>query len=233
MLGNGQFSVDVALEDNQSTEITITLDRNTRTLLKTRPSMNTVVSCEGIRDGTHSIYFRADGYASQWIKLDIADGKPKTTQYEVRLYRLRYVVMRAAFNMAGRRELTGPDVKELHQAFTHWTGPRFTPGTDWQIWQAGKGGAKKMRFGDTPWLDVHRYMKDFGFLPAAATEDYIDMIQAPETGYVGKEWQAVKGLTLYFRQNGNGGQNQGYGKLTIEDVTETPPPGVEVIMNKF
>jgi len=230
---SSQFVINLSLEGNKSDEVTISLDRNTRTLLKTRPTRNAVVSCADIRDGSHTIYLHADGYAAQWIKVEITDGKPKTRHYEVKLYRLRYVVLRTAFNLAGRRELTGPDVEEQRFAFTHWTGPKFTRGTDWQIWQAGSEGSDKDMFGDTPWLDPHRYGKGFGFLKPPTAQDYVEMTQAPESGYVGQDIKAVKGLTLYFRTQGSSSEDQGYGKLLIEDVTETPPADVEVQISKF
>ena len=41
--------------------------------------------------------------------------------------------------------------------------------------------------------------------------------------------KAEKGLTLFCRVEGNRKDGLGYGKVVVEDITETPPAGIKVI----
>jgi hypothetical protein len=115
--------------------------------------------------------------------------------------------------------LAGADVAEGRCAAAHWGQvPHF--GGDWQVWQRG----------DKLHLGFHRSGPNFGFaLPPQGTS-FNDLKEAPENDrYECKNTLAEKGLILFCRVNGNGPQDRCYGKILVEDVTEKPPPDVEVI----
>ncbi len=85
-------------------------------------------------------------------------------------------------------------------------------------------------FGDTPYLDFHRYSTGFGFAKPPAGVSYEKMTVAPESGYRCEDIKAEKGLVLYCRVNGNRAtKGLGYGKILVEDVTEIPPDDVRVL----
>jgi serine/threonine protein kinase/WD40 repeat protein len=224
ILNRSQIALDLSVEDDAADLITLTLEEKGPVLLKTKPGRDIVLDCSSIRDGAYHIYYWAKGCAVQWAKLDMLDGKPTLKSKQVKLYRLRYVIMKSVFNTSGSRELTGPDAKEELQAFTHLSSIH----SDARIMQ-NEAKYRPNAFGDTPWLDTRMYNSGFGFLKT--NQSYDSMTNAPDTGYVGREIEVVKGLTLYFRHYAGGQNRQGYGKLLIEDITDTPPPGFVVSAN--
>jgi hypothetical protein len=75
----------------------------------------------------------------------------------------------------------------------------------------------------------------FGLIKAAEGATFDNMTMAPQTGYVtnfgrtgANSAEATKGVLYYIRNHGGGATSavQSYGKLFIEDVTDTPPAGV-------
>jgi hypothetical protein len=135
------------------------------------------------------------------------------------------VVLRYAFNPLGDRDLKAESVEEERVAVSHWAGPASFSG-DWKIWQKS---SEKERFGAVPYLEFHRYATGFGFLRPPAGAKFEDMKEAPQAGYKCENQKAVKGLILYCRVNDNRREGLGYGKILVEDVTETPPAGVRII----
>ncbi len=218
------LSVELSLEDNAKAEVTATLDRQ-ETLQKVFPG-NVQLHLTMANDGHHHLYFHCPGYAAQWVYVDVADGKASPKRVKVQLFRKRYVILRCAFNTNGGRALEGEGVEEQHLALSHWTRPEYF-GKDWQIWQKASGGDM---FGDTPYLEFHRYAKDIGFAKPAPGVSYEKMKEAPESGYLCQGIKAEKGLLLYCRVNGAvAEQCLGYGKILVEAVTETPPSNIRVV----
>jgi hypothetical protein len=222
--------VDLSLEDDAQAEISITLGQS-EPLQKARPG-RVLINLAALGDGKRHLFFHCPGYASQFIYVEIADGKATLRDNKVRLYRKRYVVLRCAFTKSPDRRLDGPRVEEQHVALPHWTG--IEPFRhDWKIWQESNG--RERMFGDTPYLHFHRYSAhDFGFKRPPAGVSYDQMTEAPESGYRCENIKAEKGLVLYCRIDGGmkkGGL--GYGKILVEDVTETPPDDVWVIENRW
>src|SRR6185295_803947 len=102
-------------------------------------------------------------------------GRGDPEEAKVQLFRKRYVVLRYAFNTSGRPELSGAGIKEGRVAVAHWGSlPYF--GQDWQVWQKGSGDNM---FGDTPYLDFHRFSDGFGFASATKGVAFDDLKQAP------------------------------------------------------
>ena len=114
----------------------------------------------------------------------------------------------------------GEGVEEQRLALTHWSHIDFFR-QDWQIWQKSDRGNW---FGDTPFLQFHMGVPGFGFLKPSSGVSYKNMEEAPVSGYRCENIKAEKGLLLYCRVSGGG-----YGKILVEDVTETPPKDVRVI----
>jgi hypothetical protein len=102
-------------------------------------------------------------------------------------------------------------------------------GGDWQVWQKPGARSGGGLFGDTPFLEFHRMTKGFGFMETPKGMAFDDLKEAGEGPYHTSNRKAEKGLTLFCRVHGNSEKDQGYGKLTVEEVTETPPAGVKVI----
>jgi hypothetical protein len=170
-------------------------------------------------------YFSSPGYATQWVYLQRDGNNVKVQQSDVTLYRKRLTIIRYVVNTTGSRRLVGPDVKEGRCAVPHWGQlPYF--GGDWQLWQRS---AKKL-FGQEPYLEFHRHVTGYGFALPPEDASFEGLTEAPENGPYDsfKNIKATKGLLLYCRVQGNTPKDQCYGKLLVEDVTETPPLGIEV-----
>lgn len=84
-------------------------------------------------------------------------------------------------------------------------------------------------FGDTLYLNYHRYALAFGFKIRPAGTSYERMTDAPPSGHRCENTEARKGLLLYCRVNGHSKGGVGCGKLLVEDVAENPPKDVEII----
>ncbi|NLE37836.1 MAG: hypothetical protein GX621_07410 [Pirellulaceae bacterium] len=217
------FPVELILEDNTKAKVTITLDNN-QTLCKALPG-TVRLDLRAVNDGKHNVYFHCPGYTSQWISVDISNGKVSCGRDKVTMFRTRYVVLRYAFNTNSERNLEGVGVEQHRVALSHWTG--FEPcKSDWQIWQGSTDGAL---FGDTLYLQFHRWSSDYGFAKPAPGVSYEQMKEAPQSGYRCENIKAEKGLVLFFRVNGDESkEGLGYGKILVEDVTKTPPDDIQV-----
>jgi formylglycine-generating enzyme required for sulfatase activity len=226
------LDLDLSLEDNRSGLISVKLDSSQTVLLQTEPTPHATLDCSRLIAGKHTLYVSAQGYAKQALHIDVSERGPTPQLLQTRLYRLRYVIIRSSFNMKGGRELSGPDVKNVRQAYSHWGAPRYNGQTDWRIWQGGKDQFRDPVYGEAPWINTWMHKNGFGLLRPLASESYENMSVAPETGSLATDFKAVKGLTLYFYQWGNADKNEGYGKLIVEDITETPPPEIEVVRSK-
>jgi len=181
-------------------------------------------------DGRHTFYVAAEGFAPQTVLIAVSNHEAIAPGPTLTLYRLRYVVVRFAFNKKGERELSGEDVEEGRLALTHWTGaPHFNE--DWQIWQGVR--ARSHAFGDRPMIMFHRVgTKEFG-ISEAAVDSFDEMKTAPaieETKYQLKSCEIMAGKRYFFRILGNEGTRKpaGYGKMEIEEITLTPPKDTEI-----
>ena len=218
------FPVEISLEDDAKAEININLGRK-KTLQKTFPG-TVKLDLTAVGDGKHHLYLQCPGYATKIFTVHISGGKALPKQCKTKLYRNRYVILRCAFNAHGGRTLEGDGVEEQRVAMPHWTAPKYFS-RDWQILQRSQGGGDTPC--DTPYLDFHRYASGFGFVKPAEGVTYEEMREAPGEGYRCESQIAKKGLVLYCRVNGNRAEGLGYGKLMVEDITETPPKDVRVI----
>jgi formylglycine-generating enzyme required for sulfatase activity/serine/threonine protein kinase len=179
-----------------------------------------------LRDGEHWFSASATGYGRQSHRLMITDGKASAGV--IQLYRLRYVVLRAAFATGGGRKLDGSDLKETRMALTHFSSSAPLGQHEWEIRQQAKSGAgAEALYGPNPYLTFNAFWQYYGFVPAGSGETFETMTTAPAEGYIPKPVRAEKGTLLYFRTHGKDtSTDQGYGKILVEDITETPPPGV-------
>ena len=187
---------------------------------------STNVLLSGIADGDYFIFFSSPGYAAQWQGLTIKQEKSEPETMSVKLFRKRYVVLRYVFNTSHGREFSGNNIKEGRAAVGHWGSlPYFQQ--DWQIWQKSSGDDL---FGDTVCLDFHRFSKGFGFATVTNGIAFDDVKEAPtQAEYKCRSMKAENGLMLLCRVEGDRKAGLGYGKVFVEDVTETPPKGIQVI----
>lgn len=223
--------LNLATEDTRQAKITIEIqtgDFPPKVIKKMDdvPTGSAEMALAGITNGDYFVYLSSPGYAGQWQALSVKQGKLEPDTIKVKLFRKRYVVLRYVFNTSGARELSGKDIKEGRAAVAHWGHlPYF--GQDWQIWQKSSGGEM---FGDTPFLDFHRFSKGFGFAKVPVGAVFDDLKEAPApTAYECMSTKAEKGLMLFCRVEADRKDGLGYGKVLVEDVTETPPEGVKVI----
>jgi hypothetical protein len=202
-------------------------------LAKLKEGDNTI-DVSNFPDGKFHIYLHRKGCAPQWILVTIENGEASVDRSDITLYRTRYAIIHYAWNKKNGRELTGGDVETGRVAVAHWGA--FMPFYhDWQIWQCedGRGGG----FGSVLALQFHRISDNYGFADAPDGSNFDDLTSAPEpamNNYKPKSREARKGTLLFCRVNGSSrdGDQLGYGKLEIEDITFTPPKGMKVIERK-
>jgi len=227
--------MNLATEAGQSAKIRMeiqTVGANERVVKKMEdlPPGSAEAEVSALPDGDYFVFFSAPGYAAQWKAMAVKQGKAEPNELKVQLFRKRYVVLHYVFNTSGGRGFTNDfALDEGRAAVAHWGGlPYFN--RDWQIWQRSSGADP---FGDTPFLEYHRMFPGFGFAPAPEGVAFADLKEAPaDAQYKCQSIKAEKGLTLYCRVMGNAGMRDnglGYGKVVVEEVTETPPPGITVI----
>jgi hypothetical protein len=223
--------LNLATEDTRQTKIKVeikTIETPSKVIKRLKGVLPgpAEMALSGVPDGNYLVFFFAPGYAGQWQPLTVKQGKAEPEEITAKLFRKRYVVLRYAFNTSGGRELSGKGVTEGRAAVAHWEGlPYFQQ--DWQIWQQS---SDEDMFGDTPFLDFHRFSDGFGFAKGPKGIAFEDLKEAPaETEYKCECMKAEKGLTLFCRVEADRKDGLGYGKVVVEDVTETPPAGVKVI----
>jgi hypothetical protein len=188
------------------------------------------MSLSEVPDGDYRVYFSSPGYATQWQTLKVNKGVGEPGSMNVKLFRKRYVVLRYVFNTSGGLKFSGSGIKEGRAAVAHLGQLPFF-GDDWQIWQGSSGNDL---FGDTPFLRFHRIDDEgsFGFAKASTGVAFDDLKEIPkEIKYSCDNMKAEKGLTLFCHVDAGNEGGLGYGKVIVEDVTETPPAGVKVIEN--
>ncbi len=180
-----------------------------------------------LRDGEHWFRASAPGYARQSHRLVITDGKASVIE-SIRLHRLRYVVVRAAFATGGGRSLAGSDLKEMRMALSHFSSSAPLGRHEWEVQQQAKAGAgTEAEYCAEPYLSFNAFWQYYGFVRADSGATFASMTTAPEKGYTPRPLRAEKGMLLYFRTHGKDtSTEQGYGKILVEDITESPAAGI-------
>ncbi|NCC61952.1 MAG: hypothetical protein EOM12_13655 [Verrucomicrobiae bacterium] len=185
-----------------------------------------IIDARTLTTGVTYVYYRGDDLATQWVAVTVTNGVPSPDNTDVKLHRKRYVTISYAFNTNNIPNVEPGDagVTTGRYAATHWGRlPHFT--ADWQAWQMGDN--ESALFGDTPYLRWHRYSSENGFIVSDMAYEEVSLV--PTNGYSSFHFKATPGSVLYCRIVGHTDSTRGYGKLLIENVTETPPPGVPVL----
>ena len=234
MLANQSFAgmpLNLAIEDMKSVAIKVEIKTKTGEVIKKiddlRPG-SADMALSKVPDGDYHVYFSSPGYATQWQRLKVNQEVGEPGSMNVKLFRKRYVVMHYVFNTSGGLKLSGSDIKEGRAAVAHLGQLPFF-GEDWQIWQGSPGNDL---FGDTPSLKFHRISDEgrFGFAKAPTGVAFDALKEIPANiKYSCDNMKAEKGLTLFCHVESGNDDGLGYGKVIVEDVTETPPAGVKVI----
>ena len=237
------FRLDLSLEDNAQGKIKVEFQgrsqraRTPRTgggrasalTLEDLVPGKEEITVSDVPDGTYTVYFFSPGYANQFqqVKLDAQTKEP--VELKAQLMRIRYAVIRYAYNASGGRELSGTNIVEWRAAVAHWGALPFFS-LDWQMIQRGDGSnATRELFGDTLFLNFHRHVRGFGFLEAPKGIAFDQLKEAPASDkYRDENFKAAKGLTLFCRINGDRPEGRGYGKIIVEEITETPPAGIKI-----
>ena len=178
-------------------------------------------------DGDYSLSFSGPGYAPRMQHVRIEAGKVNPAELNVQLFRKRDVVLKYAYHPDGIRELTGRKTRSGHVAVA--SGGPGLPffREDWHIRQEPLTGSGP---GTVPFIFFHRHAGRFGLAEVPENLNYDDIKEIPAAAEYRSQRVPLKpGLLFYCRVNGNRPEGKGYGKLLIEQVTETPPKDVEII----
>lgn len=228
-LGISLLRVNISLEGKVATAVRMDFkkDRKSVKTVDVSPGADQYsIDVQDMPNGEYYVYFSGYGFAPQWTPLSIAEGIPSYENIVVQLYKKRYVVLAYVFNKTGKRlfDSDNSDLDQGRAAFTHWSAPAYAS-SDWQIWQSGKEGEL---FGDTPSIDYHMHNSDNGAIRLAPGISFDSVAEAPASGYKTGTFLLAEGEVYVFRT-----AHGLYGKVLVEEITETPPENVQVIEKRM
>lgn len=181
------------------------------------------VSFKYVTPGEYYLYFKGDGIASQWRRLNLTGkGVFDPPHVTVGFYKKRYAVVRYVINTKGGTTLdeTSEACISGTGAYSHWTSlPVF--GRDWQFWQRSKDNL----FGKEPYIQFHNISKENGLI--RTTKRFEDLQEVPDKlKFCCENIPAQPGEVLLFRMEAKD-KVLLYGKMEILDVTLDPAPEIE------
>ena len=229
------LTLDIRTEDNtaQADIYLMHGDRDDKKVLRVRPGI-TRLSFKGAKDGSQSLTVGGPAYACQFPKVELKDGKLVTPSIEIRLFRHRFVTVRVAFNPTGSPDLSGPDTQHKRQVMTSITYPEMFEQEDWRVRQGDDGPRYYQAAGAVPWLEFFMHQRDYGWVEPPAGVAFEALSTAPAKGYHHQPFKAEKGQMRYFWNYGSGELAQKYyGKLIVDDVSDTPPVRMKVLYYEF
>ena len=179
----------------------------------------TALDTAGLAPDYYGLYVSAEGYVSARTSLNVSKGGINLGDSDLVLYRKRYVVLRYACNHDDSRDLSPEKVGQRRVAVADGGNTPDLRG-DWWVRQQGE----HVNF------EISRIQSYFGFAPAPAGATFDQLQLAPENDqYRCTNVRATPGLILFNRIHGNNASDACYAKIEVEQITETPPPNVEVI----
>jgi serine/threonine protein kinase len=215
--------IGIRCEDGAAAAVTLELKENAHSTVirswQTRAPGTLTLNPSDVAPDSYKLFVSANGYASQWVSLRVSHNAISPMSQTVTLYRKRYVVFRYACNHDGSRDLSSGKTQQGYVAVSHWGQVPQLRG-DWQIWQKGANLS----------FELHRYSTNFGFAKAPAGSTFDALTTAPENDqYVSQNLWAAPGQIFFTRVAGNTPGEQCYAKVFVEEITERPPAGAEVI----
>ncbi len=173
----------------------------------------------GLEPDNYYLYVYAEGYLKRLTGINVSRDGVGVSSPDFMLYRKRYVVLRYASNHSGSRDLSPGKVGQRRVAVADLGEVPELRG-DWRVRQQGEEVS----------LEFYRMQSYFGFAPAPAGATFDQLRLAPENDqYRCTNVRATPGLLLFTRIHGNNQSDACFAKIEVEQVTETPPPNVEVI----
>jgi beta-lactamase regulating signal transducer with metallopeptidase domain len=215
-----ELSLTVTLEDGASEPLKLVLFDSYSRPLKTWDEVDpgsVKLKLPALEPERYRLEVSAGGYGVKNIALTVSRQGVRANIASLALFRRRYAILRYAVNIEGARTLTGPNVHEGSVAISFGSVPDLDG--DWLIRQVET----------SPVFDFHRYGGNGFARPAkGVTFEEVDTAPQPDQ-YRPESVVAAPGTILLNRIQGNTPRERKYAKILVEDVTETPPEGIQVI----
>jgi len=218
-------SVQLALKFNgpPPKEISVTLsnsDTRKSETVKIDPS-STKVDWTDLKDGRHTIAFRAEGYAYQWYRIQVRNGKVSPVKLTLDFRKKRYVIMRYAINLHGEPDFSVPDIYTGIAAFSELTNGNPQHFLGWQVRQASPG---ETRYGDDFFINWKWMTSSAGI--QVRKQKFSEIKSAAGNKFSMTETELKRGLVFTCKSSYS--RAQLYGKFEVVDVVDEPPADLEV-----
>ena len=217
---SGQLAVNVRLEADARLPVSLELIGRFGKSIKTWDPQNPGnlrVILPGLEHDRYFLIASAKGYSPASVPIVVSKDGLESTQAQIALYRVRYLIVRYVINFAGERNLTGANVKDGRVAIVVGRIPELQ---DWDV-QQSDGQVKaivRRRFGNA----------GFALAPEGSSFDKLDT--APEE-YSLFDLPFEKNMIVFNHVVGNDPHDARYAKLLVEDITETRPKNLKIIDN--
>lgn len=182
----------------------------------------TSVDLSGLQDGSYTISFEAEGYAHQWYRAGINNGKSSPDLFKVDFKKKRYVIMRYAINLNQKPDFDKGNIYTGVAAFSDlkYGNPQHYLG--WRIRQADLG---EKRFGDDFILQFKWMTPDNGV--CIHKGDFERITSASGDVFTRNEVKLEPGVVFTSKSTYSRNPNM-YGKFEVVDVVDEPDPGMDV-----
>jgi hypothetical protein len=174
-----------------------------------------------LKDGSHTVSFKADGYAYQWYRVQVRNGKVSPVKLTLDFRKKRYVIMRYAINLQGDPDLGVPDLYTGIAAFSDLSQGNPQHFLGWRIRQASPGDTL---YGDELYLDWKWMVPGAGI--QVRKEKFSRIQSAAGNKFTMAELALKPGLV--FTCNSSYSRTKLYGKFEVVAVVDEPPADLEV-----
>ena len=182
---------------------------------------NITLDLSWLQPDAYFLFISAPGYANAFAELVVKSQKIALPTNNVTLFRKRYAIIRYSIAPAGKQTLDGPDVERGRSVVFH--GRCLVPFLEGE-WSGAQ-------WSTNVFLHCQMFADFHGIANVPTKTPFEQLVEAPPNDayhYHYEEVQLTPGLILCFRTS----KDERYGKLLVEDITETPPPEVQVIDSK-
>ena len=218
---SGELTVTVGLEDGALAPVRLELRAMSRKLpLKVwdGEKPGTIrVQLPQLQQGLHVLITSSEGYGSVRTLFQVSGAGPNPAEVSIKLFRIRYAVLRYAMNTKGGHNLTGENVEEGRVGIVVGSVPQLR---DWIVDQIeGK-----------PTLKIMRITPNTGFALAHQGDKFEDLDRAPANeDYTPAGLPLEEGMILFNRVMGSRPEDARYAKLLVEEITEKRPENLQII----
>ncbi len=174
-----------------------------------------------LTDGPHTLSLHADGYAHQWYRMNVRNGRISPAKLSVDFRKMRYVIMRYAINLNGDPDLAAPDLYSGIAAFSDLSHGNPQHFLGWRLRQAEPG---ETRYGDTFHLDWKWMTTGAGI--ALRKEKFASIQSAAGNKFAMTEIELKRGVVFTCKSSYS--RTMLYGKFEVVDVVNEAPSDLEV-----